>query len=210
MKKLPLILTIVVLCCTTTLVQAVDYLPVDPSNPNSDHWYVSTTSPNISWHRYGGEPEFGFGTHHMVNIVSGEEVAHIVHLITVDENGSVGVTGMSQDGGENYLMLDPAFPLVQAPLYVGLVWNFELEGFISAEFECLAEEDIEACGVTYPTFEIRALETYPNGFVWEGHQWYSDGFGIVKFDWQGQGEFVLECTVGTEQESWSGVKALYR
>jgi hypothetical protein len=209
MKKFLLILALATFCGAATLAQATNYLPVDPSDPNSDHWYVSVADPAIEWHRFGGEPAFGYGTHHMIQFVSGAMVWHGVHLISSDDDGSVLVNGMSQDGGENYMFFDPPFPLVMAPLYVGRMWTWELEGFLSAEFECLAEEDIEACGSTYQSFEVRALETYPDGFVWEGHQWYSDGFGIVKFIWGGE-EFILQCPVSVEQQSWSDLKVLFR
>ena len=209
MKKFLLILALAIFCGAATVAQAINYLPVDPNNPNSDHWYVSVADPDVEVHRYGGDQAFGYATHHMVQLVSGEMAWHAVHLILVDGDGSVWVHGMSQDGGENYMFLDPPFPLVMSPLYVGRMWAWELEGFLSAEFECLDEEDIEACGQTYNAFEVRALETYPDGFVWEGHQWYNDGFGIVKFIWGGV-EFMLRCPVAVEQQSWSDLKVLFR
>jgi len=209
MKKFLLILALATFCGAATVAQAIHYLPVDPDNPNSDHWYVSVADPDVEYHRYGGDPAHGYPTHHMVRIESGVEVSHYVHLIFIDDDWSVWVKGMSADGGENYLFVDPDFPLVMVPLYVGSVWTWSMEGFLDAEFECLAEENVEACGTTYPTFEVRALETYPDGFVFEGHQWYNDGFGIVKFIWGGE-EFMLRCPVVVEQQSWSGLKVLFR
>lgn len=207
MKIITLFLVLVTLCFAVNLGQAYNYLPIDPADPNSDHWYVCLNDGSLV-HRYAGEMAAGYRTHHIVASVDEFELYHTVWLLSHEDDGTVILRGASFDGGVTYPWLDLEYPLIMPPLSVGQTWSYETPGLIST-LECLAEEDLKFCDEVYHAFLIRRIEDDGEGTFFVANEWYSDGFGCVKFNWIGE-DYELICPIAVDRAHWSSVKALFR
>lgn len=209
MKKLLFLILVLCLSTSTVWAQAPNYLPFDPQDPNSDHWYYDVDDPTFEMHRYAGEPVGIYDAHHLESWSNGTLVNHTVWLQVRDEDGSIFNHQVSFDGGMNYTYMCPPICLVQSPLAAGSQWDYQCNDLpLEMTFTCTMELEMMFCEDEMYAYVVGVAQLYNyNWLYWTDY--YVDGFGVAQMIWDGR-DMMLNCVVSTESTTLDGLKSLYR
>src|SRR5438128_9592313 len=100
-------------------------------------------------------------------------------LLSVDEQGIIGVARINLDGGLN--KLDPPQTMIATPLRPGVNWNFNgqvEEMKVRQHYHVTGEEDIEVPAGEFHASRIHGEQTSPSPMTID--RWFVTGTGIVK------------------------------
>ena len=112
--------TFIALYAAAAPVQAYNYFPLDPNDPNSDHWYVQTEDPQITCHRYTSGETDGYFIHVYEYWQNGETMGEFpfCRYLRVDDQDNVWLS-MEFRYRSFMAWFGPPCMLISAPLYVG-------------------------------------------------------------------------------------------
>jgi hypothetical protein len=185
------------------------YWPIEEGN---DLWFERTDNPNVKRHHYSSGMAFGAHLYYQEHLNDGVLEYTILTLLTMDNEGDVWLHGGYDEDLGLWFFFEPSILLVDAPLYVGKTWETyayspQLYQTWHAAYEVVSEEIVTVpCG-TFPTFQVRLT-----GVEYNTRMWLCDGVGMVQLQFPWGATFVLleDPIIPVEEQTWGGVKALYR
>jgi hypothetical protein len=189
----------------TATCQSHYYLPLEQGN---DMWYANAHGGTLSWHLYIRGYEEGASCRIEEDLTYGSRWCT---LLSGNDEGDVFIVGSC----DPIDYLGEPLMLIDSPLYVGKSWGRswgEWNQYYS-NYGVAAEEDIQVQAGTFHCYHvINAVYDGSTSYELHYHAWYADGVGLVRFSWP-----CFWCDWGlayaiipVEQDSWGGVKSMYR